>query len=166
VGFDSALLLLAASNWDETAVKVAVQTSAERAWSSSALTWNRRGGSAWELSGLNPRFVSVQGNVLVIADSEVLFDKVLAGSRRATGAAYLSGYRHGTERSRYSRVMRHIDFPQIPPSENGAPRAPMLFSEILGDVGNVLQRIETATFEVRDDGATVNQLATYRMRRP
>lgn len=159
VGIDSALVLLSNTNWDEGAVKSAVQASAERAWSAGKLTWNGR-----ELSGLRPLHVAVQGNVLVIANSSSLLDKVLAGTGRAAQGSYVSAYRHGLERENYNRVMGHIDYPQIPATENGNRRAPMLFSETLGDLGKILQRVDTSTVEVRDDGAVVKQTVVYRKR--
>lgn len=165
VGFDSALVLLGSANWDENAVKSAVQASAERSWSAGALTWNRRGAAAWELGGLNPMHVWMQGNVLVMANSAGLLDKIVAGNGRALQGAYVSGYRHGVERENYTRVMAHVDYPQIPAAtEKGTTRAPMLFSETLGDLGKILQRVDASTIEVRDDGAVVKQTVVYRKR--
>jgi len=164
VGFDSALVLLGFANWDENAVKSAVQASAERAWSAGALTWNRRGTAAWELSGLNSMHLWLQGNVLVIANSAGLLDKVIASNGRSLQGVYVSGYRHGAERENYRRVMGHIDYPRIPSTEKGTGRAPMLFSETLGDLGKVLQRVDASTMEVRDDGAVVKQTVVYRKR--
>ena len=164
VGIDSALVLLGSANWDENAVKSAVQASAERAWSVGTLTWNRRRAATWELSGLQPMQVWMQGNVLVIANSAGLMDKVVAGNGRAPQGAYVSGYRHGAEREIYGRVMGHIDNPQFPATEKGTTRAPMLFSETLGDLGKILQRVDVSTMEVRDDGAVVKQTVVYRKR--
>jgi hypothetical protein len=163
---DSAIILVGGANWNENAVKAAVQSSAERAWSAGALSWSRRGSSAaWELSGLSPVYLWTQGNLLAISNSAALLDKITAANNtQALAGAYLAGYRHGQENANYARLMRLIDYPQIPASENGARRAPMLFSETLGDVGRVLQGIDTASIEAKDDGAVLRQTVTYRKR--
>jgi hypothetical protein len=165
VAIDSALVLLSSANWDENAVKAAVLASAERAWSAGALTWNRRGAAAtWELSGLNPVHVWLQGPVLVIASSASLLDKITAANGPVAQGAVLAGYRHGAERGNYARIMGHIDSPQIPATQNGSTRPPMLFSETLGDLGKILQRVEALSMESKDDGSAVKQTVIYRKR--
>ena len=169
VAVDSALAVLGNSNWDENAVKAAVQSSAERAWNAGSLTWNRRrsgSSDAWELSGLSPMHVWTQGNLLIISNSASLLDRMSAPDNRVIvgSGAYLAGYRHSQENANYGRLMRHIDNPQIPQTENGNPRAPMLFSENLAGIGRILQRVDTATLETKDDGAMLRQTVTYRKR--
>ena len=139
----------------------------ERAWNAGPLTWNRRSGNgAWELSGLSPMHLWMQGNLLVISNSASLLDRMTAPDNRLIvgSGAYLAGYRHSQENANYGRMMRHIDNPQIPQTENGNPRAPMLFSENLAGIGRILQRVDTATLETKDDGAMLRQTVTYRKR--
>jgi hypothetical protein len=160
VTVDSAIALLGSTNWDENAVKSAVQESAQQAWSASTLTWSRRG-AVWELSGLVPVQVWIDGKVLVIGNSASLLDRIAARGGTAQSGSYLAGYRHGAENSNYARIMRMIDFPQTP---TGDSRAPMLFSESLGGIGQILGRVDTVTVATRDEGALVRQSVVYRKR--
>ncbi len=162
VGVDSALLLLGSKNWDENAVKNAVLASAQQAWTTGTLTWNRRGAAVWELSGLAPMQVWIDGKVLLLANSAALADRVAAkrGGVTASGAS-IAGYRHGAENANYARMMRLIDTPQIP---TGDARAPMLFSENLAGIGRILGRVDSVSMETKDDGAMVRQVVVYRRR--
>jgi hypothetical protein len=160
VSVDSAVALLGSANWDESAVKSAVQESAQQAWSASSLAWTRRG-AVWELSGLAPVQVWVDGKVLVIGNSASLVDRIAARAGTAQSGSYLAGYRHGAENPHYARIMRMIDYPQIPTGES---RAPMLFSENMAGIGQILGRVDTVTVTTKDEGTLVRQSVVYRKR--
>lgn len=159
VRIDAATVLLAKTNWDENTVKAAVQASIEQTTAARSLTWSRRG-AVWELSGLQPLQIWIDGRTLVIANSASLADRIASRPNVAplTGA-YVASYRHAGENANYARMMRLIDFPSIP---TGEARAPMLFSENIGGIGNVLARIESVTLESKDEGALVRQQVVYR----
>jgi hypothetical protein len=160
VAVDSAIVLLGSANWDENAVKAAAQASAEQAWSATSLTWTRRGAVS-ELSGLMPIQLWVDGKVLVIGNAAGLMDRIAARGGVAQSGSYVAGYRQGAENSNYARIMRMIDYPQIPTGEN---RAPMLFSENLAGIGRILGRVDSVTVATKDEGALVRQSVVYRKR--
>jgi hypothetical protein len=160
VSIDAATVLLAKTNWDENTVKAAAQASVEQTTAARSLTWTRRG-PVWELSGLRPLQLWIDGRTLVISNSASLADRIAARTSTAqplTGA-YIASYRHATENANYARMMRLIDFPSIP---TGEARAPMLFSENIGGIGAVLARVESVTLESKDEGAIVRQQVVYR----
>jgi hypothetical protein len=127
------------------------------------MRWNQRTPSVAELSGLQPVQVWMDGPVLVLANSAPWIDRIVAARSNNPGTAgsgsYIAGYRHGAENARYARMMRLIDAPQIP---TGEARAPMLFSENIAGIGQVLGRVGSVSMETKDSGTEVRQVVVYR----
>lgn len=142
---DSAVVLLRDTNWDATAVQAALRDSGV------------------EPNGLAPLHWVVDGKVLVLSNAKPLAERIAAKRGTATNAAggvtYTAAYRHREENASYARVMRMLDFPRIPTT---APRPPMLFSENIGGIGNVLGQVESVTMESKDEGNVVRQSVVYR----
>jgi len=150
VGVDSALVLLAASNWDAAAVRSAFE-DAEKSW--------------WGASGRIT--VAVDGRWLVVGNSAGLVNSILSRrGRNGTGVSYAAGWRHSREFSGFERMTRLIDFPQIPPgSDDGGAREPMFFSENLASLGRALSRLESAEVVAHDSGSMLRETVVYRMGR-
>jgi hypothetical protein len=112
--------------------------------------------------------LAVDGNRLVLGDSAILVNAVLA--RRAqpavAGAVYQAGWRHARELPNFERLSRLVDFPELRPIPEGAPdegRQPMFYSENLASLGRSLVRVDSATLTRHDTGPLVRETVVYRM---
>ena len=140
VGSQSAIVLLAASNWDGNAMRGAIAWAAGSLWSSggSGVGWKTSSivGSrgAQELDGLGRIAVAVDGRWLVIGNSAELVNAIFASRTRpaVAGSTYAGGWRHARELPNFERMMRLIDFPQSRAAGDPAAlagREPMFYSE-------------------------------------
>lgn len=149
---DSAIVLLRDANWDSKAVQTALRES------------------GMEANGLAPLHSIVDGKVWILSNAKPLADRIVAAHRAgnanavgtAAGVTYSAVYRHSVENANYARMMRMLDFPKLPTT---TPRPPMLFSENIAGIGDVLGRIESVTMESKDEGAVVRQSVVYQRKR-
>lgn len=144
---DSAIVLLRDdANWDNAAVQTALRDSGV------------------EPQGLAPVHAIVDGKVFILSNSKPLADRIAAkrGGAASQGLSYKAVYRHSAERGNYARIMRMIDFPKVPTT---TPRPPMLFSENIAGIGDVLGAIESVTMESKEEGTVVRQSVVYQRKR-
>jgi len=171
VGIDSAVALLAASNWDAAAAKASVASAVARVLSTGGLgvRWqDRRAGTITysELDGLAPLAVAVNGRMLVIAGSRELLEAMLAGlsSQPSTPAArYSAAYRHSKELPNFIKMMRLIDAPLTKESTSDQPE-PAFFSGNIASLGTTLARVDSESITVHDTGAIVTQSLVYKLK--
>ena len=171
LGSRSAIALLSETPWDAAAIRGAIASAAGSLWSSGGLGTGWRASSSTgvqELDGLGRLALAVDGRWLIVGDSAGLVNSLLARRNRApvSGAVYAAGWRHARELPNFDRMMRLIDFPQIPPTAAAAPgdaREPMFYSENVASLGRVLRRVQSATLAVHDTGAMLRESAVYRI---
>ena len=166
IGTESGVALLAASNWDATAVRDALTAAVARLLSTdqAGARWQRRG-SYDELDGLAPMAVAINGRTLLIANRRELLEAMLASQApNAAPARYAAVYRHGRELPNFVRMTRLIDAPLAKESSSPDQPEPAFFSGNLASLGQTLARIDSESIAVHDAGATVTQSVVYRLK--
>jgi hypothetical protein len=105
-----------------------------------------------------------QGRILVLASDASMLRNVVAQLNRppATPAAYTARYLHSRELAPFTRMMTQIDAGNTDSYSDG----PKFFSENVASLGRVLNRVDSQTITVHDDGARVSQQVVYRFRQP
>jgi len=137
VGIDSAIVLLAASDWNSAAVKTA---------------------TASVTGGLAAIDIAVSGRTLVAATRPELAQSILRGAanqQASQGARYVARFRHSAELPNFIRMTRLIDNPL-------KTDAPSFFSGNIASLGRALGRLDSASITVHDTGAIVSQDLVYR----
>ncbi|HLK18783.1 MAG TPA: hypothetical protein VKT81_07495 [Bryobacteraceae bacterium] len=158
VGIDSGVVLLAASDWDSSAVQNAVAADF-----GSLLSI---GNSNFQLDGLQPVALAVRGHVLAIATSKELLQSMLAGlssPSAAPGARYAAVYRHSIELPNFIKMTRLIDHP-LTRQTSGDTAEPAYFSGNLASLGHTLGRFGSESISVHDTGAIVTQNVVYKLK--
>lgn len=158
LGHQTAIVLVAASDWDAVATRTAIAQSVERLWTSARLgvRWVERDGYS-VLDGLARVAVAVRGRQLIVADTPI----TLAAPRAASGTSdvvYAAGFRHARESANFIRMMRLIERPS---ASSGEERQPLFFSDNLGSLSRTLARVESASIVVRAGG---RQTLIYKLR--
>lgn len=158
LGHQTAIVLVAASDWDAVATRTAIAQSVERLWTSARLgtRWVERDGYS-VLDGLARVAVAVRGRQLIVADTPM----TLAAPRAAAGTSdvvYAAGFRHAREGANFIRMMRLVEGPS---GSVGEEREPLFFSENLGSLSRTLARVESASIVVRAGG---RQTLVYKLR--
>jgi hypothetical protein len=171
VGIDSAVALLASSNWDAAAAREAVAAAVARLLSTGGLgvRWqDRRAGSIAysELDGLAPLTLATNGRILVIAGSRELLEGMLAGLSNqpsAPAARYSAAYRHSEELPNFIKMMRLIDAPLTKETTSDQPE-PAFFSGNIASLGQTLARVDSQSITVHDTGTIVTQSLVYKFK--
>jgi hypothetical protein len=171
VGTESGVVLLAASDWDATAVRnaFAVAFATMLTEDQIGVHWQDRGTGAnsySELDGLQPLALATRGRTLLIASSKQLLESMLAGIGNppsTSGARYAAAYRHSTELPNFVKLMRLIDNP-LAKQTTADPPEPAFFSGNIGSLGQVLARIESESIVVHDTGSMVTQKVVYKLK--
>ncbi len=165
VATQSAVVLLANSNWDANAVRSAVSSAAGSLWSNgdAGANWRASVNGVSELDGLGLIAMAMDGRWLVIGNSADLVSAIFARRNRAAvaGAAYAAEWRHARELPNFERMMKLIDFPQG--NGNTPGREPMFYSENLASFGQVLHRVQSAAIAVHDQGSMLREAVVYRV---
>jgi hypothetical protein len=137
VGMDSAVVLLAASDWNAAAIKAATSRLA---------------------GGLPQVHIAVSGKFLAAANRPELLGFLIS---RATipaagpGARYVARFRHAAELPNFIRMTRLIDNPL-------KADGPAFFSGNIASLGRTLGRLDSAAIAVHDTGSVVSQELSYR----
>jgi hypothetical protein len=171
VGSQSAIVLLATSDWDAAAVRDALSGAVESLWTTSRLgvAWSARGQGAdasYQMDGLMHVSLATRGKLLILADSPEALAGVLARVSQppaAEGAAYAAGFRHAREAENFARMTRLIDQPQMPQAsgDQSGEHEPMFFSENMASLSRTLGTLQSEQITVHDRGATVTQTVVY-----
>lgn len=103
------------------------------------------------------------GRTLVLASDDAMLQRVvsrLGNTPQANGAAaYSARYRHARELAPFTRMMRQMDAA----SSETAGDEPRFFSQNVASLGQVLQRVESASIVAHDDGTRLTQQMIYRL---
>ena len=165
VKIHSAIVLTAASDWDQAAVQTALADFVQPALTASQLGvgWQQKS-SYQELDGLWPLVASARGKYLLVADDPVLIESLLANFNRkadAKPAIFLAGFNHQRERANFGRFTGLIDQPNLAANVPGNERQPQFFSQNIVSLSGTLADVSPEKIIVRGDGSKVLQTVTY-----
>ena len=161
-----AIALLGNAPWDAAAIRTALGSSAEGAWSEGAeAVWRNAANGVSELDGLGKIAMATDGKWLVIGDSAEIVNAVYSRRNRTAvaGAAYAAGWRHARELPNFERMTKLIDFPQLPVTEEPSGGEPPYFSGNLASLGRTLKRVDAATIVVHDAGSMLRESVVYKL---
>jgi hypothetical protein len=166
VRIHSAIVLAAASDWNEANVQSAVAGFLRPGLTASQLgvAW-RQQSDYQEFDGLWPLAISVRGKYLLISDNPGLMTAMLSNFNRKTDdkpATFLAGFNHSREAANFARFSGEIDRPDH--EQSGVPgvdRQPQFFSENLKSLSATLAGVATERIAIRTDGGKMLQTVTY-----
>ncbi|HXJ88464.1 MAG TPA: hypothetical protein VMS18_16705 [Candidatus Binatia bacterium] len=162
----SAVVLAAASDWNEAAVHSAVNEFVRPALTAGQLgaSWQQKSGYQ-QLDGLWPLAVSVQGKYVVVSDDPGLMESVVANFPRKSARKpfeYFAGFNHKLEREDFAHLTSLVDRPNIPvASLPGSERQPQFFAGNMASLSSTLADVSAERIEIRSEGAKVRQTVTY-----
>lgn len=162
----SAVALLAASDWNDAAVRAAFADFLRPGLSTGNLgiSWQANPGYQ-QLDGLWPFAVSVRGKYLFVADDPALLNALLANWNQkpaAQPAIFVAGFNHARERGNFLRLAGVLDQRKAGAGSPSAPgQTPQFFSDNLGSLGSVFSGVSSEKIAVRDAGDKVLQTVTY-----
>lgn len=137
VGIDSAMVLLANSDWNSAAVKAA---------------------TAGVTGGLTRMTVDTNGKILVAATRPELAQSIVRAATNQPGtqaARYAAQFRHSAELPNFATMTRLIDTPL-------KTEGPSFFSGNIASLGRALGRLDSISITVHDTGSVVSQDVAYR----
>ncbi|HSY91886.1 MAG TPA: hypothetical protein VK812_10975 [Candidatus Binatus sp.] len=162
----SAVILVAASDWNEASVQSALTDFVRTGLTASQLGvgWQQKSGYQ-ELDGLWPLAVSVRGKYLLLSDQPTFMESVLSNfGRKSDGkpAQLLAGFNHQQERKNFIRFAGLVDRPNMGmPNGRSSEREPQFFSGNMGSLSSALSAVSAEKIEVRGDAGKVRQTVTY-----
>jgi len=162
----SAIVLAAASDWDEAAVQSALTGFVRPGLTASehGVAWQQKSGYS-ELDGLWPLTASVRGKYLLVADDPALIEAMLANFNHkpdVKAAVFVAGFNHERERANFARFSGVVDRPSLAQSNMpGMDRQPQFFSENMASLSSTLSGISAERIMVRVDEDKVLQTVTY-----
>ena len=172
IGTNRALVVERQSAWDAAAAREAIASAIEGMWTTARL------GAAWTevhhgglryfaLDGLVPLAVAVDGNRLIVANSQALLERMLS----RTGApvpsnigVYAAGFRHGRERHNFAVWMRQLDSVRAPANPS-AEAPPQFLSQNLVSLSDTLSEVGSASIVASEQGEAMRQTVTYELTR-
>ena len=159
------LAIKSTANWDSAAVRNALSASAASLWtvSASGAGWvaHQRGARTWyALDGLAPLEIAVDGNLLLLADSELALNAAmdrltLPPTPSDTASAAL--FRHIAGRGEYRKLVNLLDHSE-------ATGKPAFFSTDLWSLSEIFANVREVEIRTRDTGSNLHETVTYRMR--
>lgn len=167
VRIHSAVVLVAASDWDETNIQSALTAFVRPELTASQLgtAWQQKNGYE-QLDGLWPLDMSVRGKYLLVADDPAIIEAMLANLNRKTDvkpAVLIAGFDHRRERDNFARFSGTVDRPNKSPQGNypGMTRQPQFFSENIASLSSTLSGISAENIAVHAEESKVTQTVTY-----
>ena len=162
----SAVVLSAASDWDEANIQSALAEFVRPGLTASQLgvAWQQKSGYQ-ELDGLWPLVASTRGKYLLVSDDPTLIAAMLSNFNRksdVTPAVLIAGFNHSRERANFARFSGVVDRPNLAQSNvPGMARQPQFFSGNMASLSDTLAGVSSENIRVRVDGAKVLQTVTY-----
>ena len=162
----SAVVLEAASDWNESGVQTALADFVRPGLTASQLgvAWQAKAGYQ-QLDGLWPLVASVRGKYLLVSDDAALMESLLANfNRKSTRepAELIAGFNHDRERANFSRFAGLIDRPNtISDSLQNSEHRPQFFSGNMASLSTTMAAVSAARIEVREEGGKVRQSVSY-----
>jgi hypothetical protein len=166
VRIHSAVVLSAASDWNETGVYSALNEFVRPALTAGQLgvSWQQKSGYQ-QLDGLWPLSVSVRGKDLAVSDNPELLEAILAKFPRKsdhTPFEYSAGFNHKVQRESFARLTSLVDRPGMPDASLPASeRQPQFFSGNMTSLSSTLAEVSSERIEIRSEGTKVKQTVTY-----
>jgi hypothetical protein len=159
------LAIKSTTNWDSASLRSALSAAAASLWttSTSGTGWiaHQRGARTWySLDGLAPLEIAVDGNLLVLADSEQAFGAALDRlDLRPTPSdtASVAIFRHLAGRDDYRKIVTLLDRTQ-------PAGKPAFFSANLSSLSEVFSDVREMEIRTRDTGTDLRESVTYKMR--
>jgi hypothetical protein len=166
VRIHSAVILVAGSEWNQTAVQSALTDFVRPALTASQLGVGWQQGSGYqELDGLWPLVASVRGKYLLVSDDPGLAEAILANFSRKSDrkpADLLAGFNHQQERANFARFSKIVDRPSATVADNENRRGePQFFSNNMASLSSTLAAVSAETIEVRSEGNKERQTVIY-----
>jgi hypothetical protein len=169
----STIVLSAGADWDDNAVRSALQKSVAPGLTSSELGagWKQAGSGGeahFELDGLAELLVAVRGKYLFVGNDLAMLSGALrriSEPAAAEPACYAAGFSHGRQRQDFYRLSSLVDQPNRPGGSAGSPREPDFFSGNVASLSQVLAGVESQTIVIRSTGAQEMQSVRYRWSR-
>ena len=167
----TALVFLAASDWDGAAVRAAIQFSAHPGLSTQSLgvAWQQQQegqAQTFRFDGLFPLYLTTAGKYLVLSDDADSLKAVLSRLNTAlklSPAVYIAGFNHQLEHDNFAHWTSVIDqaapHPAYEVSGNG--REPAFFSRNLASLSKTLARVQSISIQQREAGGVVHQTVVY-----
>jgi hypothetical protein len=161
----SAVILAAASDWNESGVQSALTDFVRPGLTASQLGvgWQQKSGYQ-ELDGLWPLAAAVRGKHLLVSDEPALMESVLANFSRKSDrkpAQLLAGFNHRQERNNLARFAGLVDRLNVAAPNSTGEREPQFFSGNMGSLSSTLAAVSAEKIEVRGDAGKVRQTVTY-----
>jgi hypothetical protein len=166
VRIHSAVILVAGSEWNQTAVQSALTDFVRPALTASQLGvgWQQESGYQ-ELDGLWPLVASVRGKYLLVSDDPGLAEAILANFSRKSDrkpADLLAGFNHQQERANFARFSKVADRPSATVADDENRRGePQFFSNNMVSLSSTLAAVSAEKIEVRSEGNKERQTVTY-----
>jgi hypothetical protein len=162
---DSAVILVAASDWSESSVQSVLTEFVRPGLTASQLGvgWQQQSGYQ-ELDGLWPLTAAARGKYLLVSDEPKLMEAVLSNFSRKSDrkpAQLLAGFNHQQERSNFARFAGLVDRPNVASPNSTGDREPQFFSGNMGSLSSTLAAVSAEKIEVRGDAGKVRQTVTY-----
>jgi hypothetical protein len=162
----TAVVLLAASDWNESDLQTALTGFVRIGLTASehGVAWQQKSGYS-RLDGLWPLAASVRGKYLLLADDPALIENMLANFNRKPDlkpAVFLAGFNHENERANFARFSGVIDRANLEQSNMpGMEHEPQFFSENMASLSSTLAGISEEKITVRTKGDKILQTVTY-----
>jgi hypothetical protein len=170
IGTNRALVVVRQSAWDAAAVREAIASAIEGMWTTSRLGagWtevNRGEVRYFALDGLVPLAVAVEGNRLMVANSQPLIERMLSRTNAPIPpniGIYAAGFRHDREGRNFAVWMRQLDNLRAPvnPSTDAPPQ---FFSQNLVSLSDTLSQVRSATIVATEQAGSMKQTVTYEL---
>lgn len=165
VKIHTAVVLLAASDWNETVADSALAgfVSPDLTAGQLGVAWQQKSGYQ-ELDGLWKLTASVRGKYLLVSDDPVLMESMLSNFSRKSNhkpALLLAGFNHQRERDNLIRFVGLVDRPNGAIPNAGTGREPQFFSGNIAGLSTTLSGLAAERVEVFDDAGKVRQTVSY-----
>ena len=162
----SAVVLAAASDWNESSVQSALADFVRPGLTASQLgiAWQPKTGYQ-QLDGLWPLVASAHGKYLLVSDDPALMESLLANFTRKSArdpAELIAGFNHHRERANFTRFTGFIDRPNmIGDGTQNSERQLQFFSGNMASLSTTLAAVSSEKIEVREDEGKVRQSIVY-----
>jgi hypothetical protein len=166
VRFHSAVVLLADSDWNDSAVRATLVDFVRPALTAGQLGVDWQSGSGFQqLNGLWTLVVATRGKYLYISDDAPLLSAILASTGKKStpeGAVYVAGLNHSLERKNFLRFDSLLE--NNTGKFGGTPargQAPDFFGGNVGSLSSALKNVISEKIVVRESSEKTLQTVTY-----
>lgn len=163
VRIHSAIVLSAATEWNESEVHAAIAEFVRPSLTASDLgvNWLQKSGYQ-QLDGLLPVLVGIHGKELAVSDDPTLMSSVVSRFSQQDNRkplALYAGFNHQREAENFVRLTTLVDRPGIGGSTG--EHQPQFFSDNMASLSRTLADVSSERLETYDEGSKVRQTVTY-----